>query len=37
MAIAKYKYRSINCSYKCNDKKDKICQYKVKLLSKTDL
>ena len=24
-------------SYKCNDRKDKICQYKVKLLSKMDL
>ncbi len=25
------------CSYKYNDKKDKICLYKVKLPSKTDL
>ena len=24
-------------SYKCNDKKDKICLYKVKLPLKTDL
>ena len=23
--------------YKCNDRKDKICQYKVKLPSKMDL